>query len=177
MRLARGLLICSVWALAWACQSGASDQEPGSQLLPAQVAETQRSADSAGIHQMLDRWHQAASEADSGYFEYFAPHAVYIGTDVSERWTATEFRNWSRPFFKRGQAWSFTPLERRLRFSADASVAWFDEVLDTWMGPCRATGVLTLQGDSWLIEHYQLSTTVPNDSIGKFRSAIWGLGE
>jgi hypothetical protein len=45
------------------------------------------------------------------------------------------------------------------------------------MGPCRATGVLIRQGDSWLIEHYQLSTTVPNDSIGKFRSAIWGMGE
>ncbi len=44
-------------------------------------------------------------------------------------------------------------------------MAWFDELLDTWMGVCRGSGVLVKNGDSWKIKQYVLSLTVPNSNI------------
>jgi hypothetical protein len=44
-------------------------------------------------------------------------------------------------------------------------MAWFDEVLDTWMGLSRGSGVIILTSDGWKIKHYVLSVTVPNEDI------------
>jgi len=152
-------------------------QRPQSEPVQGESADFNPASDSAAIVQMLDRWHALAAAGDSAYFDHFTLNGVFIGTDVTERWGLAEFRTWSRPFFQRGEAWSFVPRERRVVFSDRGDIAWFDEVLDTWMGPCRSTGVVLKQNDAWRIAHYQLSVTVPNDSIHGFRRSIWGLGE
>ena len=116
------------------------------------------------IGSMLDDWHAAAAAADeTKYFSYFAPDAVYLGTDPTERWTRDEFRKWARPYFARGKAWSFRATSRWISFAPDRSVAWFDEMLDTPnMGVCRGSGVLVRSGDSWKIAQYNLSIPIPN---------------
>jgi hypothetical protein len=50
-------------------------------------------------------------------------------------------------------------------FSESGKMAWFDEVLDTWMGLSRGSGVIILTSDGWKIKHYVLSVTVPNEDI------------
>ncbi|HET6527527.1 MAG TPA: nuclear transport factor 2 family protein [Balneolaceae bacterium] len=117
------------------------------------------------VHAVLDDWHQAAAEADfERYFGYFASDsAVYMGTDATERWTIAEFKPWAKPYFDRGKAWSFVPIERHIYFSENGKIAWFDESLDTPnLGPARGTGVLVRQNGEWKIAHYNLSIPIPN---------------
>jgi endonuclease/exonuclease/phosphatase family metal-dependent hydrolase len=119
------------------------------------------------VSKMLDDWHDAAAEADEErYFSHFTSDAVFMGTDVTERWTRDEFREWAKPYFKRGKAWSFTPHDRFISFSTDAKTAWFDELLDTPnLGTARGSGVAVFVGDGWRIAQYNLSVPVPNDLI------------
>jgi len=113
---------------------------------------------------VLDNWHQAASVADEArYFGHFAPNGVFMGTDATERWTVTEFRQWAKKPFQRKSAWSFTPRDRHIDFSADRKTAWFDEMLDTPnLGLCRGSGVLVSLGGQWKIAQYNLSVPIPN---------------
>ncbi len=81
---------------------------------------------------VLDDWHQAASVADEArYFSHFVANGIFMGTDATERWTVSEFRAWAKPHFDRKAAWSFKPRDRRIEFSTEGKVAWFDEMLDT----------------------------------------------
>ncbi|NGP88952.1 nuclear transport factor 2 family protein [Aliifodinibius halophilus] len=117
------------------------------------------------VNRVLDDWHAAAADADfERYFNHFASDsAIFMGTDATERWTVAEFRPWSKPYFDRGKAWSFTPVERHLYFSENGTTAWFDEALDTPnLGPARGTGVLISKGGEWKIAHYNLSIPIPN---------------
>lgn len=119
----------------------------------------------AAIDQMLDDWHQAAAEAEfDTYFNHFAgDSAIFMGTDATERWTVAEFRPWSKPYFDRGRAWNFTPVERHIYLSDEGETAWFDERLDTPnLGPARGTGVVVRQDTTWKIAHYNLSIPIPN---------------
>jgi hypothetical protein len=121
------------------------------------------------IGAVLDDWHQAASVADEArYFGYFAPNGVFMGTDATERWTVTEFRQWAKPQFQRKSAWSFKPRDRHIDFSTDRKTAWFDEMLDTPnLGLCRGSGVLVLLGGNWKITQYNLSVPIPNALVGE----------
>lgn len=117
------------------------------------------------IHAVLDDWHRAAAEADfERYFGHFnSDSSIFMGTDATERWTIAEFRPWSKPYFDRGDAWDFTPVERHVYFSEGGSISWFDEVLDTPnLGPSRGTGVLVKSNGEWKIAHYNLSIPIPN---------------
>jgi len=117
------------------------------------------------VEAVLDDWHEAAAEADfDRYFNHFASDsAIFMGTDASERWEVAEFRRWAKPYFKRGSAWDFTPVERHVYFSDDEKIAWFDESLDTPnLGPARGSGVLKLKDGNWEIAHYNLSIPIPN---------------
>lgn len=119
----------------------------------------------AEVNRVLNDWHDAAAEADfERYFGHFASDsAIFMGTDATERWTVAEFRPWSKPYFDRGKAWSFTPVERHLYFSENGATAWFDEKLDTPnLGPARGTGVLVKEDTTWKIAHYNLSIPIPN---------------
>ena len=47
---------------------------------------------------ILDGFHEAASKADGErYFGFFASDAIFLGTDVTERWTVDEFRTFAEP--------------------------------------------------------------------------------
>lgn len=118
------------------------------------------------INNFLDAWHKDASNADfKNYFEKIADDGIYIGTDATENWTKKEFEIWAKPYFDKGQAWSFTALERNIYFSPDKKLAWFDELLDTQMKICRGSGILEFKNGKWKIKHYVLSMTIPNDNV------------
>lgn len=118
------------------------------------------------INKVLDDWHKAAAEGNfSAYFVAMSGDAVYIGTDATENWHLDAFKAFSKPYFDKGKAWDFKAVERNIYFSPDGNIAWFDELLDTWMKLCRGSGVLRKEKDGqWKIVHYVLSMTVPNDN-------------
>lgn len=121
------------------------------------------------IDEMINNWHKAAATADEDvFFGSMTEDCIYIGTDKSERWLRDELKDWSAEYFKRDKAWAFTPIEREIYFSDDEKLAWFNETLDTWMGVCRSSGVVTLVDGEWKLKHYHLSITVPNDVVKDF---------
>jgi ketosteroid isomerase-like protein len=123
----------------------------------------------AEINQLLDNWHQAAAVADEEtFFGSMTPDAIYIGTDKTERWSAEELKKWSTEYFDRDTAWNFRPYDREIHFSADGKTAWFSELLETWMGICRGSGILERIGKDWKIRQYHLSVTIDNDKIKDF---------
>ena len=125
------------------------------------------------VNELMDNWHKAAATADStNFFGSMAKDGIYIGTDATERWLREEMANWSQQYFQRASAWDFTPLKRTVYLDADQEIAWFEESLDTWMGECRASGVVHQEKEGWKIKHYHLSVTIPNDNINQFLSLI-----
>lgn len=125
------------------------------------------------INLFIDNWHKAAAETnDSVFFGSMAENSIYIGTDESELWTKQEFYDFAIKYFNQGKAWDFKPIERNIYFNEDYSIAWFDEKLDTWMGICRASGVLEFRNNKWEIVHYHLSMTVPNEKVREVISII-----
>jgi ketosteroid isomerase-like protein len=121
----------------------------------------------AAIDSLATRWHRAAAEADSTtFFNAMTDDATYIGTDKGEHWTKAEFLGFAAPYFARGKAWNFTATERHVFYDPNESVAYWDEILDTWMGPCRGTAVVKREGvNGWKIAHFTLSMTVPNERV------------
>ncbi len=125
-------------------------------------------AESEQIEKTLDQWHLAAAEADfETYFSLMAMESVFIGTDATENWKLEPFKAFSKPYFDRGKAWSFKAVERHIYLDRSKEVGWFDELLDTWMGICRGSGVVKFENGSWKIAHYVLSATIPNDDMQK----------
>ncbi len=121
----------------------------------------------------LDEWHNAASEANAdNYFGFMDESCIYIGTDAGERWNKNEFIQFAKPYFDKGKAWDFKAYDRQIIFSEDMKIAWFDELLETWMGVCRGSGVIELKNDQWKLIHYHLSVTVPNEKIYEFIDLI-----
>lgn len=138
-------------------------KEPKEAVRPTE-AELIKEADS-----ILNNWHQAAAKANfDEYFGAMASDAVFIGTDATENWDIAQFKDFSKPYFDRGQAWDFTPLERHIYVSENKQTVWFDELLETWMGLCRGSGVLKEEQGHRKIAQYVLSVTVPNDTIAAF---------
>ena len=115
----------------------------------------------------LDEWHLAASNADyDAYFARMTDRSIFIGTDATENWSVEAFKAFSKPYFDKGKAWSFEAVERNIFFNEANNLAWFDELLDTWMGICRGSGVLQKDmGGNWKIAHYVLSIAVPNEHV------------
>lgn len=126
------------------------------------------------IDSLLNQWHRAAAAANySAFFDAMTPAAVYIGTDAGERWTKNEFAEWCKPYFARGKAWDFKPYDRHIQLAKNGKMAWADEMLNTWMGPCRGSAVLEKSAKGqWKIAHYHLSVTVPNEKIKAFISLM-----
>lgn len=120
------------------------------------------------INGLLDAWHSAAANADfEAYFGKMTHDGVFIGTDATENWQQEAFRAFSKPYFDRGKAWSFTAVERHIYLDADNQIAWFDELLDTQMKLCRGSGVVKKENGQWKIAHYVLSIAVPNDNVAE----------
>lgn len=118
------------------------------------------------VNMTLDAWHKAATNADfESYFNLMTPDGVFIGTDATENWQNQDFKDFSKPYFDKGKAWSFTALERNIYLNEDQNVAWFDELLDTQMKLCRGSGILKKENGQWKIAHYVLSIAVPNENV------------
>jgi len=132
--------------------------------LQAERAETGMAADVATT---LDDFHDAASKGDEAtYFAILPDDAVFLGTDATERWTGKQFREFAMPYFERGPAWIYVPLQRWITVSADGAFAWFDEVLDNeGYGECRGSGVLERRAERWVVRQYNLTVPVPNDLL------------
>ena len=131
------------------------------------------------IDEILDKFHQAASEADGDlYFSLFAEDAVFIGTDATERWSVDEFKAFAEPYFSKGRGWTYTKTERHIDLALSGNTAWFDEMLwnDTY-GTCRGTGVLIRTDGGWRISQYNLSIPIPNDLTREFANRIKARGE
>jgi uncharacterized protein (TIGR02246 family) len=128
----------------------------------------------SSVAAVLDDWHAAAAAADEArYFGHFAPGAVFLGTDATERWTVEQFRSYAHPYFAKGKAWSFRAVSRHVAFSNDGSAAWFDEALDTPnLGPARGSGVLVKTPAGWKIAHYDLSVPIPNPLMKEIQQRI-----
>lgn len=132
-------------------------------LLYAQNKETEK------LNKLLDEWHLAATNANgTAFFGFMDSDCIYIGTDALERWTKDEFVKFAKPYFDKGKAWDFKPVERKFYFSKNKKIAWFNETLNTWMGVCRSSGVLEKSAGNWKLKHYHLSVTVPNEKIKEF---------
>jgi hypothetical protein len=126
------------------------------------------------VYSLLDDFHNAASNGDfDQYFSCFHPNGRFIGTDKTENWTATEFKEYSRPHFGLGKsAWTFVPLQESRKCDifpgADGTPAFatFDEhlVSDSFGTTCRGTGsaVWDASKERWLISQFHLSFPIPN---------------
>lgn len=122
--------------------------------------------DKKQISAMLDSFNVAAATADyQGYFSFFAPNAVFIGTDATEYWTRDSFMVWAKPYFDKKGTWNFTALERHIYTGAQPGIAWFDELLNTQMKICRGSGVVEKKDGAWKVQQYVLSMTVPNSQL------------
>ena len=128
------------------------------------------------INNFLDKWHKDAAETNfEPYFDAITDDGIFIGTDATENWNKKEFMAFSKPYFDKGKAWSFTALEQNIYFSKDKKTAWFDELLNTQMKICRGSGILIKENNQWKIKHYVLSMTISNDNssdVIKIKSLI-----
>jgi hypothetical protein len=126
---------------------------------------------------LLDNWHMAATRADSAtYFGMLHDRSIFIGTDSSEVWTKAQFAKYAGPYFAKGKAWDFKKVSRHVYYEADKKMLWFDEMLNTWMGPCRGSGYIDIDADGkYSIMQYVLSMTVPNDKVNGVIEIISGV--
>lgn len=121
------------------------------------------------VNQLINDWHLAATNAKiENFFSLMSDSCIYKGTDKTERWSKTEFYKFCKPYFDKGKAWDFKPIERHISLDDNLQTAWFDEKLDTWMGTCKATGVLQKENGIWKLILYDLSVTIDNDKIKSF---------
>ena len=118
------------------------------------------------INIIINQWHKDAAESNfDAYFGAMSNNGVFIGTDALENWTVSEFKEFSKPFFEEKNTWDFKTLERNIYSNSGEKIVWFDELLDTWMGICRGSGVLVKDKKDWKIVHYVLSIAIPNENI------------
>jgi len=135
-------------------------------VLPAQAGPGAAETAAQEIDRFMDAWHLAAARADAAvYFDSLAAGAVFLGTDVRERWSKEEFQKWASPYFQRPAAWTFRASRRQVYLAADGNTAWFDEdLVSVSYWPCRGSGVLEKIDGQWKIRQYNLAFTIPNEA-------------
>lgn len=135
----------------------------GGSFISAQTKGFYPSVQKKNISKVLDDLNLYASQADfQNYFNLFASESQFIGTESLEVWNLEEFKQYAKPYFDKGQGWTYRSLKREIEFSHDGKYAWFHEVLDSSYGLCRGSGVVERIGNQWKIRQYVLSFTVPN---------------
>ncbi len=128
------------------------------------------------VEETLTAFHAAAAKSDlEAYFDFFSEDAVFLGTDATEYWDKSSFYAYAQAPFAAGRGWKFRALQRHIYLSEEASLAWFDELLDApYAKIARGSGVLLKTDTGWKIKQYVLSMTVPNalsDSIVTIKAA------
>jgi ketosteroid isomerase-like protein len=125
------------------------------------------SSDVDEIGKVLDDFHDAAAHGDKDrYLGHLSEDAVFMGTDEWERWPKhPDFTEYVGRRFEEGSNWNYKSVERKIRVSDSADVAWFDEVVySETNGRLRGTGVLTMQNGRWMISHYAMSFLILNEN-------------
>jgi ketosteroid isomerase-like protein len=125
----------------------------------------------------LDSFHRAAANADTAaYFAAMTDDVVFLGTDGSERWQGSEFRDFAAAHFSAGRGWTYVPVQRDITVSANGDIAWFDELLQNeGLGTCRGSGVLVKSTNGWKIAQYNLSVPIPNAIVRDVATDIAAL--
>jgi hypothetical protein len=126
------------------------------------------------LNRFLNQWHGAAAKADAQvYLGALDETAIYLGTDATERWSATAFAQFTQPYFSKGKGWTYTPVERHIYIGPSHDVAWFDEKLaNEKYGDVRGSGVLVLRPSGWKIVQYNLAFPIPNSVTKQIVSII-----
>lgn len=127
-------------------------------------------ADLMAADTVLNNLHDAAAKADwDRYFALYTEDGIFLGTDVSERWTMTQFKGYAMPT----KGWVYTKRERHTAITADKNTIWFDEVLDSVSyGTSQGSGLLVRTEDGWRIAQYHLTFPMPNDLAKDFTAKI-----
>lgn len=162
---------CLAWSLV---STSCAAPPPASPCAAGSPAAFDKAAAEHEIARALDDFHDAAAHADEArYFDHFAPGAVFLGTDATERWDLAAFRAYAHSRFASGHGWTYHPQRRAIVFANDGATAWFDEdLLGERAGPTRGTGVLLQSGGRWLIAQYNLTFTIPNDRFDDLRKML-----
>jgi len=132
--------------------------------VPPQVEPT----DQARIAASFDQLDAAATRVDAtAYLGRLDPDLIWIGNDIAERWTYDAFEGFVRPYFERGEGWTYSARERQIVLSPDPCecLAWVDQVLDSeTYGTAVSTAVMRRSdtGD-WRIWRNALTYPIPND--------------
>lgn len=114
------------------------------------------------VHALMTDWHAAAARGErETVLTALADDMIYIGTDARQRMTLpmikSKWGNGNTPL------WTYRLIGRDVTLSADKEMAFFDESLNTEVGPCTATGIARLTPDGWRIVRYHLSIALPEE--------------
>jgi hypothetical protein len=169
MRL--GILAATVATCAFAFGCAAA---PPPRPAVAPTSAFDRAAAEREVARELDDLHDAAAHADEArYFAHFAPDAVFLGTDATERWDIPAFRAYAHSRFAAGHGWVYHSQRRAIAFDGRGDVAWFDEdLLGEKAGPSRGSGVLVREHGRWFLSQYNLALTIPNERFAAVRSLL-----
>lgn len=125
------------------------------------------------VNEFLDQWHKDAAQANAeAYFGAMTENSVFLGTDPEERWSRDQFKAYAEDAFANKRTWNFKPEKRFISFNDEYTIAWFDEKLTTWMGPCRGSGVLEKISGEWKIRQYNLALTLKNELMTDYLKLI-----
>ncbi|GHF23545.1 hypothetical protein GCM10017044_17610 [Kordiimonas sediminis] len=132
------------------------------------------SKDIEAVNQVLNAYHKAAGEGDwDTYFNQMAETSVFLGTDITERWTKKEFQAYAET---RPTGWKYTPKKRNIDMTPDENAAFFDEILlSEQYGYSRGSGVLIRTKSGWKISQYNLTFPIPNDVFTEITKQFQGL--
>ena len=130
--------------------------------------------DEQAVWDVLDELHAGADAGDfDRYFGVYAPNAVFLGTDATERWTLAQFKDYTRARFAQGKGWTYHMTSRHVFVHESGETAWFDETLHNEnLGDTRGSGVLIKGEAGWKISQYNLTIPVPNDLARQFVARI-----
>ena len=130
--------------------------------------------DKQEVNNVLDNLHKYASEANGDeYIKLFNKNAVFHGTDLTERWTIEEFKEYALKRFESGTGWTYEAIERNIFVNSNNTTAWFDEIIiNEKYGKFRGTGVLSKVNNIWKIDQYNLLLPIPNDLLLKYTKEI-----
>lgn len=119
-------------------------------------------ADKKAINATLDGIHEHAGTGNWGaYFDLYTDDAIFLGTDITERWDMAAFKAYADAH---PSGWKYWMVERHIDFTPDGNSAWFDEILDTKKyGKSRGTGILVRTPKGWKVAQYHLTFPIPND--------------
>jgi len=124
-----------------------------------------------GLDAKMNQWHSDVAHYKlDDYFNFMTSDFIFLGTAPGERWTKSEFYDFSKPYFDKKSTWDFKVIDRHWYYSEDGKTAWFEENLETWMEDCRGSGVVIFNDNEWNIAHYNLTVLIENEKVQEFIS-------